>query len=557
MKRKHDILFLTLLSLVFIVLVAIFCFFPRSVFSELERRELKRFPKFSSERLKDGSFTSEVSEWFSDTEPYRDRFMACNMEFKKLLALARNDEDAVTFHASGAPGADAVGADEKENLAGDRNIDAIDGIGAEENGKLAASGIIIAGNGPQARALMIFGGSGKGTSQYAMTLNEYRRALPSNIRVYAMVIPTSIEFYCPEKVKKHTNSQLATIKNIYSQLDPSVTAVDVYSPLGHHASEPVYLRTDHHWSPLGAFYAAEQFAKTADVPFAPLSSYDKKVIHDFVGTMYGYSKDIAIKNAPEDFVYYTPKDTSYVATVIDFDLDKNFRIVKEYPARKSRFFYKFKDGSGMAYSTFMGGDRKIVSVKTKVRNGRKLLIIKDSFGNALPGYFFSSFGEVHVVDFRYFNRNLRKYISDNGITDVVIALNIFNAYSSSVSKKLSALLSNGGTVTTSSEEHRPSEAATPRTDGKDPKTSLQSSPNSNSDQSTSSISHVGKDKKRNQGEKENKQKGKDSKEKSQLEKMNKTKEKNNPEKDKQKKEKEESEESSTSEPKFKHVENPE
>lgn len=443
MNRKHDILFLTLLSLIFIALAVVFCFFPRSVFSELERRELKKFPEFSIDKLKDGSFTAEVSEWFSDSEPFRDEFMSRNMEFKRLLALQRNSEDAVTFHATSSGGADVTDAGD-DNVGGDRDIEAVEGIGAEENGKLASSGIIIAGSGPQARALMVFGGSGKGKSSYAETLNEYRSSLPADVRVYAMVIPTSIEFYCPEKVKKHTNSQLASIKNIYSQLSPNVTAVDVYTPLGHHAAEPIYLRTDHHWAPLGAYYAAEQFAKTAKVPFAPLSSYNKKVVHDFVGTMYGYSKDIAIKNAPEDFVYYTPKDSSWRATVIDFDLNKDFKIVKEHPARKSPFFHKFKDGSSMAYSTFMGGDRKIMTVKTNVRNGRKLLIIKDSFGNALPGYFFSSFGEVHVIDFRYFNRNLRKYIADNHITDVVVALNIFNAYSSSVSKKISALLCGGG-----------------------------------------------------------------------------------------------------------------
>ncbi len=534
MNRKHDILFITLLSLVFITLAVVFCFFPRSVFSELERRELKRFPHFSVEKLKDGSFTAEVSEWFSDTEPYRDRFMAANMEVKRLLALQREGEDVVTFHASGNSGADAVPA---PDLSGDRNIDAVEGVGAEENGKLSNAGIIIAGSGPTARALMIFGGSGKGHSAYAETLNQYRRSLPSDVRVYAMVIPTSIEFYCPDKVKSHTNSQLATIKNIYSQLDPAVTAVDVYTPLGHHASEPVYLRTDHHWAPLGAYYAAEQFAKTAGVPFAPLSSYNKRIIKDFVGTMYGYSKDIAIKNAPEDFVYYTPKDSSYVATVIDFELNKDFRIVKEYPARKSPFFYRFKHGSGMAYSTFMGGDRKIMTVKTNVRNGRRLLIIKDSFGNALPGYFFSSFGEVHVVDFRYFNRDLRRYIADNKITDIVIALNIFNAYSSSVAKKISALLTNSAS---SSPSH--SDSASSKMEDNHASNSSSSSASTNSSQNVEKNS----DKKSSDASKE-----KDGDKKS--DKKSDKKPEKSPEKKPEKvPEEEPTPESSTPEPKFQH-----
>ena len=539
MKRRFDILFLSLLSLVFVALVVLFCFFPRSVFSELERRELKQFPEFSLDRLKDGSFTKDVSEWFSDSEPYRDSFMACNMQFKKLLALRREGEEAVSFVASGSSGVD-VTDDKDTDLSGERNIDAVEGVGADANGKLAASGIIIAGSGPEARALMIFGGSGKGESRYASTLNEYRRSLPKSVRVYALVIPTSIEFYCPEKVKKHTNSQLNVIRNIYSQLDPSVTAVDVYSPLGHHASESIYLRTDHHWAPLGAFYAAEQFAKVAGVPFAPLSAYNKRVIHDFVGTMYGYSKDISIKNAPEDFVYYTPKDSSFAATVIDFDLNRDYKIVKEYPPRKSPFFYKFKDGSGMAYSTFMGGDRKIMTVKTKVKNGRKLLIIKDSFGNALPGYFFSSFGEVHVVDFRYFNRNLKKYIAEHGITDVVVALNIFNAYSSSVAGKISALLSYGG----GSGQSVSSDAAVGVTSG-NVGTANSTPPNNES---------VKKEEEKRQTDKKQLEKTSDDKKK--MEKKN-EKNKDVEKDDKKGKEIDPEPEYEGPEPKFRHTENPE
>ena len=72
----------------------------------------------------------------------------------------------------------------------------------------------------------------------------------------------------------------------------------------------------------------------------------------------------------------------------------------------------------------MGGDAKIVKVQTSTRNGRHLMILKDSFGNALPGYLFYSFEEIHVIDCRYFNKNMKKYVKDNNITDIVFANNI-------------------------------------------------------------------------------------------------------------------------------------
>ena len=52
--------------------------------------------------------------------------------------------------------------------------------------------------------------------------------------------------------------------------------------------------------------------------------------------------------------------------------------------------------------------------------------MKDSFGNALPGYMFYSFSEVHVIDFRYNNKNIADYVRRNGITDVLFAFNMFN-----------------------------------------------------------------------------------------------------------------------------------
>ena len=244
-----------------------------------------------------------------------------------------------------------------------------------------------------------------------------------------------MDFYCPEKARRSSNPEQPTIRNIYSHLLPDVHAVDVYTALGKHAAEDIFLRTDHHWAPLGAFYAAEQFARVAGVPFKQLSSYERKVVHRFVGSMYGYSQDIALKNAPEDFVYYVPQGVEYTTTYTDYVINANYEITAEKKPYKSIFFYKYKDGSGGAYCTFMGGDTRITCVRTSQTNHRRVLILKDSFGNALPGYLFYSFEEIHVVDFRYFAKNMKDYVRDNKITDILFANNIFNAYSNKICNK--------------------------------------------------------------------------------------------------------------------------
>lgn len=56
------------------------------------------------------------------------------------------------------------------------------------------------------------------------------------------------------------------------------------------------------------------------------------------------------------------------------------------------------------------------------------MIIKDSYGNALPGYLFGSFEDIYVVDFRYFTKNIVNYVNDNQITDILFANNLQHAY---------------------------------------------------------------------------------------------------------------------------------
>ena len=76
--------YIFLFCVLFAAFAVVFNTFPRSSYSELEKRELKRFPLFTPEKLFDGSFTSEVSSWFSDSEPFRDHFMALSMQIKDL-----------------------------------------------------------------------------------------------------------------------------------------------------------------------------------------------------------------------------------------------------------------------------------------------------------------------------------------------------------------------------------------------------------------------------------------------------------------------------------------
>ena len=81
----------------------------------------------------------------------------------------------------------------------------------------------------------------------------------------------------------------------------------------------------------------------------------------------------------------------------------------------------------------MGGDEKVVHVTTDVTNGRKLLIIKDSYPNALVPCLTGSFEEIWTVDMRYleemqhFPTSISKIVKEYGITDVLFCMDTFSA----------------------------------------------------------------------------------------------------------------------------------
>ena len=439
MYNKLYIIIITLLIAAFAV---VFNFFPRPSVSELEKRELSSFPQFSLQKLASGEFTDSISIWFSDSEPYRDKLMAFSMNIRQCMAIFKNDE-GITFHAAednGNATADSLlnAPEITDGEPGDnREIGEYKNkLTANEKTRIAHAGIIVLGKEGSARALMSYGGRPNYGDWYADACNKYKETFGEGVNVYCMAIPTAVEFYCPDNAKSATKEERPTINNIYAHLSENVKAVDAYTALANHADEDIFLRTDHHWAPLGAYYAARQFAKVAGVPFRDISEYEQKVVHRYVGSMYGYSKDITIKNSPEDFIYWTPPaDIIYETTYTCYDINKNYDVIAEHAPVKGDYFYKFPDGSGGAYCTFMGTDTRITQVRTNMNNGRRALILKDSFGNAIPGYLFGSFEEVHVVDYRYFCKNMTDYVRNNHITDILFANNIFTCCSPAASNE--------------------------------------------------------------------------------------------------------------------------
>ncbi|MDE6587995.1 MAG: hypothetical protein K2K40_06625 [Paramuribaculum sp.] len=313
--------------------------------------------------------------------------------------------------------------------------DYVNRITADAPFRRARRGILLVGNGDTIRALEPFKDSAEGIAAYAAAVNEYAAKLPDSVNIFCMPVPTAVAYYCPDAATgRYTSSPRRAMLRLFEGLDSRVTPVDIYGTLGAHASEPIYSRTDHHWAPLGAYYAAGCFAGVAGTPFKSLSEFEQHTIDGYVGTMARFSADRAVKAAPEQFVYYTPLDSaSYSVDYVKYTIRKAKNatigtVTGESEPSEGPFFYRTFTGAS-SYLTFMGGDTRLTRIRTEAGTGRRLLILKDSFGNALPPYLFASFDEIHVVDCRYFTRNIISYVADNHISDVLFVNNLTHAVS--------------------------------------------------------------------------------------------------------------------------------
>ena len=81
------------------------------------------------------------------------------------------------------------------------------------------------------------------------------------------------------------------------------------------------------------------------------------------------------------------------------------------------------------YSYFLNGNNANVVIKTKIKNGKKLLVVKDSYAHIMSQFLCQNYEEVHFVDPRYFNNSVEEYIKQNNITETLFLYNVSNVIS--------------------------------------------------------------------------------------------------------------------------------
>ena len=408
--------------LLFTLLVGLISTFDKdATFSEAEKRQLKTKPKLTISGLIDGNYFNQYREYFADTFPNRETLMKSNTTLNGFYYFGGFGSDD---SASLVVDLDLNAAQHGEALKVTEDPNATPGADETEPEKKPAEPLAPA---EQLGSVVLIGDSAFDVPhadnnqiiKYARAVTAIADTLGSNVKTFSMPVPNSAEFYTHKEYHTGKTSQKAMFDLCKENLGANVTFVDAYSVIEQHTDEYIYFRTDHHWTHLGAYYAYTALCKSAG--FNPVNKDDFATgqWENFVGSLYtyvaNYPQGQVLKNNPDTVHYWKPSanitTTCYNSTALTggYAMGTICRVGEDVDNK---------------YLTFMGGDHPIAIVETDTQ-GPCILVIKESYGNALISWLTNHYSKIILIDPRqYYGKNsdidLAAFAAQQGVNQCLV-----------------------------------------------------------------------------------------------------------------------------------------
>lgn len=427
-------------------------FFFRPRVSEMEKRELTEFPQFTVSSFLDGSYFSEVSLWFSDTYPMRDKLVAADQKIKGLYGIEA-DTMMVGEQAEADDIPDITKEQPSEASTEDKNTEEASTKEASSTEEITTEqGEIKKVEPPDAKAMdeefqkqvqqNLYVKNGSAYSVYYFVqdsatkfINAVNRAaseLSGKTNVYCMLIPNQSGALLSEEELDNLggSDQMQAIDYYYGMLE-GVKTVDTIRTLREHKDEYIYFRTDHHWTQLGAYYVYENFCKTKGIMPLPLESRKSYTFENFLGTFYSTLQSEDMKKNPDTVYAYIPNGTNDMTYWDEDGTEHEWNVVSDVTGW----------AESSLYMTFIAGDRPLEIIENPaITDGSSCLVLKESYGNAFVPLLVDHYQTVYVIDYRYAQVNVLDYVREKQIDDLILINNITIIGSESVADTIDGLL---------------------------------------------------------------------------------------------------------------------
>ena len=258
----------------------------------------------------------------------------------------------------------------------------------------------------------------KAVEDYFMTASE----TIDKQKLSFLLVPTS-GLVMQEKLPK--NARLFDQAKYIDQVQKAMkdyNFVDVRDTLMDHNDEYIYYKTDHHWTSAGACLAYDVWSERTGGEAETEDGLVKNVVSDkFRGSL--YSKILDADSAYDEiWTYGLQKDDAFGSKDCTVTIDEKQQLDSIYDDEK----LQEKD----KYAYFLGGNYGQVHIQNQKAaskaKGKNILIIKDSFANSFVPFVTQDYENIYMVDLRYYNGDMKSYLQEHNITDVLVLYNISN-----------------------------------------------------------------------------------------------------------------------------------
>ncbi|NLC03427.1 MAG: hypothetical protein GX787_04005 [Tissierellia bacterium] len=335
---------------------------PTKVFSSKENRYLQQFPELTLSNIFSGDFSTDFEKYASDQFIGRDNWIG--LKTLSQLAMLKKDNGRVYFGKDDYLFDVESGLDEKQFNENIQNLD------------------------------------------------KFVGSIGEKIKITALLVPTKtgvLEDKLPAYAPVIDEENL--VAQIKEKLNKDIIVTDLINTFKEHANEDIYYKTDHHWTSKGAFYAYEKYIES--LGGSPLIERDfiiDLVSDEFYGT--SYRKANFYLGKPDTIHKYTGKNP------IDYEIHFNSS-PESGDLYDNSFLYKTDK-----YSYFLGGDKALVEINTSIKNGKTIVVLKDSFGNSMIPFLIHNYEKIIMLDTRYYNGSISDFVDENSVDEVLFLYNI-------------------------------------------------------------------------------------------------------------------------------------
>ncbi|MGG4343307.1 DHHW family protein [Paenibacillus lautus] len=353
---------LALLLLIFIgVITAHNLVAPERTFSESENRMLEQLPHFSLKALVSGAFTLDFEKYVSDQFVFRDFWIGAKTDTDRMMGKKESN-----------------------------------GIYIGKDGYLIQNFI------PPAE---------EDLEEKVDAIHAFDHATPA-LHKYVMLVPTAAALY-KDKLPKYAmvGDEEAYLEKVRRLLHSNIRFVDVFPALFAEREQPIFYKTDHHWTTQGAYAAYLELCKQMGLTQLNKEEFNIwQVTREFYGSLYSKSGFRHVQ--PDRMELYLPKDPEkYTVTYVDEGKTTDSLYALEQLQKKDK------------YAMFLNGNHALIQIKTSNTNGRKLLVVKDSYANSLIPFLLKHYSEIHVIDLRYYEEDLTSFVNEQGIQEMLLLYN--------------------------------------------------------------------------------------------------------------------------------------